>query len=90
MRGKVNMSANESSLATQGNAGPFALLKQLVPRIVIEAYCPSCERVWGQCEDIFTVLRSASDHAAATAHVVALNGTIDLPEADSGLEESDG
>lgn len=83
MRGKVNMSANESSLITQGNARPFALLKQLVPRVVIEAYCPSCERVWDECEDTLTVLQSASDHAASTAHVVALNGTIDLPEVES-------
>jgi hypothetical protein len=77
------MSANESSLITQGNARPFARLKQLVPRVVIEAYCPSCERVWGPCEDAFTVLQSARDHAQSTAHVVALNGTIDLPEVES-------
>jgi hypothetical protein len=83
MRGKVNMSANESSLTSQGKARPFALSKQLVPRVVIEAYCPSCERSWGQCGDTFTVLQSASDHAASTAHVVALNGTIDLPEVES-------
>jgi len=77
------MSANECSLMTQGNARPVGLLKQLVPRVVIEAYCPSCERVWDQCEDAFIVLQSATDHAASTAHVVALNGTIDLPEVDS-------
>src|SRR5579859_3970121 len=72
MRGKVNMSANECSLITQGNAHPFALLKQLVPRVVMEAYGPACERAWGQCEDAFIVLQSASDHVASTAHVVAL------------------
>jgi len=77
------MSAHECSPITQGNARPFALQRQLVPRVVIEAYCPSCERVWDQCEDAFTVLQSASDHAASTAHVVALNGTIDLPEVES-------
>jgi hypothetical protein len=77
------MSAYESSPITQGNARPFGLQKQLVPRVVIEAYCPSCERAWGQCEDAFTVLQSARYHAASTAHVVTLNGTIDLPEAES-------
>ncbi len=90
MWGKVNMSANKSPLITQGNTRPFALSKQLVPRVVIEAYCPSCERVWGQCEDTFTVLQSARDHAASTTHVVALNGTIDLPEVESNLQESEG
>ena len=79
------MLANECSPMTQGNARPCGLLKPPVPRVVIEAYCPSCERVWDQCEDAFTVLQSASDHAASTAHVVALNGTIDLPEVESTL-----
>jgi hypothetical protein len=89
-RGKGHYSAHESSLTTQGNARPYELSKPLVPRVVIEAYCPSRERVWDQCEDAFTVLQSASDHAASTGHVVALNGTIDLPEVESTLHDADG
>jgi hypothetical protein len=52
------------------------------PRLVLEAHCPRCERVWDESTNAASVLHSVLAHVAATGHVVALSGTADLPEAD--------
>lgn len=49
------------------------------PRLVLEAYCPSCGREWDENAEPVTVLVSVFAHITATAHVVVLNGTADFP-----------
>jgi hypothetical protein len=59
------------------------------PRLVLEALCPRCERIWDESTNVARVLQSVLAHVAITGHVVALSGTADLPEAD-GLPAGDG
>ena len=56
-------------------------LAQLSARLVIEAECTTCGRLCDEGDGISTV-QLALVHTTATGHVVILNGTTDLPEAD--------
>jgi hypothetical protein len=50
-------------------------------RLVIEAECTTCGRVVDEAAGMSTV-RLALEHTVATGHVVILNGTTDLLDAD--------
>jgi hypothetical protein len=50
-------------------------------RLVIEAECTTCGRVDDEADGMSTVLL-ALEHTVGTRHVVILNGTTDLPDAD--------
>jgi hypothetical protein len=51
-------------------------------RLVIEANCTRCARMRGACKDPWLAARRATAHAARTGHIVILNGTADLPDAE--------
>ncbi len=57
-------------------------LAQLSARLVIEAECTTCGRVCDEATDGMSTVQLALTHTAATGHVVILNGTTDLPDAD--------
>ena len=51
-----------------------------VVRLIVEAICPVCGPLTdAPAEGTFSLIL-AHEHTAATAHVVILNGTTDLPE----------
>jgi hypothetical protein len=52
------------------------------PRLVIDAACTSCGQFCDLSLDPMAIPQLALDHAAATGHVVVLNGTADVPEID--------
>lgn len=55
---------------------------QRLARLVIEAECPTCGRVGDEAAEGMSIVPLALAHTSATGHVVILNGTTDLPEAD--------
>ena len=58
---------------------------QQSPRLVIEADCTTCGPIGDEAADGISIVRIALAHSAATAHVVILNGTTDLPDPDRPL-----
>ena len=52
------------------------------PRLVIDADCTTCGPIASGGSDGILIIRSALAHSATTKHVVILNGTTDVPEAD--------
>ena len=51
-----------------------------VVRLIVEAICPVCGPLTDAPAEGIVSLVLAHEHTAATAHVVILNGTTDLPE----------
>lgn len=52
------------------------------PRLVIDADCATCGPIASGVSDGILIIRSALAHSATTKHVVILNGTTDVTEAD--------
>jgi len=50
-------------------------------RLIVEAVCPQCGPLTTAPIEGITAILLAQKHTTETAHVVILNGTIDLPEA---------
>ena len=50
-------------------------------RMVVEAYCPACERRWEESAEPLTILQAAAEHSSGTGHVVVLNGAAEMPQA---------
>ena len=50
-------------------------------RLIVEAICPQCGPLTAVPMQGVSAILLAQKHAAETAHVVILNGTMDLPEA---------
>ena len=51
-------------------------------RLVIEAECTTCGPLSDDTENGISLVRLAMAHSTATAHVVILNGTTDVPYGD--------
>src|SRR5437660_9914505 len=49
--------------------------------ILVEAYCPACERRWEESAELFTVLQAAAEHTSCAGHVVVFNGATEMPKA---------
>ena len=58
-----------------------AMKPQRSARLVIEAECTTCGRI-GDAADGLSTVQLAMEHTVATGHIVILNGTTDLPDAD--------
>lgn len=49
-------------------------------RLIIEAICPQCGPLTPVPMEGVSAILLAQKHTAETAHIVVLNGTVDLPE----------
>lgn len=78
-------SPNPSIATSCSSNGPMIVADRQSARLVIEAACTTCGRIGWDAKDGISIVRSALAHSAATAHVVILNGTTDLPESDQPL-----
>jgi hypothetical protein len=77
----VNSAQSLPTLAAPATSPAVDMKTQRSARLVIEAECTTCGRVGDEADGISTV-QLALEHTVATGHVVILNGTTDLPNAD--------
>ncbi len=59
----------------------MTMSKIRLPRLIVNALCTTCGDFLPEVGSL-TMVRKALAHSAETAHVVVLNGTVDVPEAD--------
>jgi hypothetical protein len=80
----VNSAQSLATLAAAATSPAVNMKTQRSARLVIEAECTTCGRVGDEAAEGMSIVQLALAHTSATGHVVILNGTTDLPEADEG------
>ena len=78
----MNSAQSLPTLAAPAASPAIDMKTQRSARLVIEAECTTCGRVCDEATDGMSTVQLALTHTAATGHVVILNGTTDLPDAD--------